>query len=58
MAYWEVETSGAIRHLDDLHDMRMIDITLGRPPRQFLSDKWDDKKHVWIERGHHLKSLE
>lgn len=58
MAFWEFEDGDIIVHLEDLHETRLIDMSLGRPPRQFLSDQWDNENRGWIEHGDHLTGEE
>jgi hypothetical protein len=47
VAFWELSDGVLLEHLEDLHEMRLIDISFGRPPRFFLSDSWDVAGRQW-----------
>jgi hypothetical protein len=56
VADWEYDDNGhMVVHLVELHECRLIDLSLGRPPREHMSDRWDPDDRVWIVRGHRLK---
>lgn len=56
MAEWEFDDEGKMAvHLVDLHECRLIDLSLGRPPREHMSDCWNTEIGVWEVRGHRLK---
>jgi hypothetical protein len=56
LAEWECDETGTmVVHLGELHECRLIDLSLGKPPREHLSDWWSEPTRTWVVRGHRLK---
>jgi len=55
VAFWEIEAGQMPTHFRDLHETRLIDLSLGRSAREHLSDRWDGDRHVWVKSDHWLR---
>jgi len=58
-AEWELDEYGAlIAHLKRLHWLRLTDLSLGKTPRWFISDRWDAANHRWVRTKRELEDGE